>query len=172
MKNKKRIFIGTIIILILSVLFHSVYEKFPNTFTSFIFPVNESIWEHNKMILLSFLVFTILEKISTNSGKSTIFINFIACILCILILNLSFTPVYLYILNKKDNFILIMIFYVISIILGLLLSERFLIEENKKIEIASLIGYIICFFLMAYLTYYPPHYALFYDYSKSIYGLP
>lgn len=170
--NKKRILIGTLVILGLSFLFHSVYDKFPSTITSLLFPVNESIWEHNKMITLAFLVWTILEKIFHKSGKSTIFINLISLILCILILNTSFGIVYFYILKKKENLIITIIMYAISIILSFLLGERFLIEENTKTETIGTVGFIFLFIMLGVLTYKPLELPLFYDYKHEAYGIP
>lgn len=170
--NKKRIIIGSIIILGLSFLFHSVYEKFPSTLISYFFPVNESIWEHNKMIVLSFLVWAIIEKVFSKSGKSVIFLNLIAAILCIVLLNATFTPIYLYILKKKENLILTIILYAISIICSFIISEKFLFEKNDKLEILSIVGYATIFIIMGILTYNPPHLPLFYDYKAEIYGIP
>ena len=63
MTLKKFKIISIFLIFILCSLFHFGYTIFPNFFTSLIFPVNESIWEHNKIIIASFLVMGILEKL-------------------------------------------------------------------------------------------------------------
>lgn len=170
--NKKRIIIGTIVILGLSVIFHGVYEKFPNFFTSLLFPVNESIWEHNKMILLSFLVWSILEKIFTKSGKSILFLNFASSIICIVLINIVFTLVFIYILKFKDNLPVTIIIYTISIIISLIAGKKFLFENNGMLEIMALGGYLIVFIAFAYLTYHPLHLEIFYDYKENTYGIP
>ena len=51
MTLKKWKIISCIGIFLLSVLFHFIYDWFPNFFTSLFSPVNESIWEHNKIIV-------------------------------------------------------------------------------------------------------------------------
>ncbi len=168
---KKRIIYGTLIVLVLSFIFHSVYDIFPNFFTSIFFPVNESIWEHNKIIVLSFLVLAIFEKLILKSGKSTFFINLISSIICILLLDLTFTPIYLYILNAQENFPLVIILYTLSIIVSIILSNKFMLENNKKVEISSGLAFILIFIIFASLTYYPPKFALFYDFSASLYGI-
>ncbi len=168
---KKRIIYGTIIVLILSFVFHSIYDIFPNTFTSIFFPVNESIWEHNKLIVLSFLVLAIFEKLILKSGKSTFFINLISSILCILLLDLTFTPIYLYILNAQENFLLVIILYTLSIIASIIISNRFMLEDNKKVEVYSGLTFILIFIIFGILTYYPPEFALFYDFSTTHYGI-
>ncbi len=168
---KKRIIYGTLIILVLSFIFHSVYDIFPNFFTSIFFPVNESIWEHNKIIVLSFLVLAIFEKLILKSGKSTFFINLISSIICILLLDLTFTPIYLYILNAQENFPLVIILYTFSIITSIIISNKFMLENNKKVEACSGLAFILIFIILGILTYYPPKLALFYDYSTSHYGI-
>ena len=67
MKTKK-ILLGTLLVLILSALYHDIYELFPNTITSFFFPIDESIWEHNKMILLAFITPVFLFLLNKNDN--------------------------------------------------------------------------------------------------------
>ena len=102
MKTKK-ILLGTLLVLILSALYHDIYELFPNTITSFFFPIDESIWEHNKMILLAFITWAILEKISMKSSKNSLFKNLVACVTTIILVLTIFTPVFLFLLNKHDH---------------------------------------------------------------------
>ena len=97
MKTKK-ILLGTLVVLILSALYHDIYELFPNTITSFFFPIDESIWEHNKMILLAFITWAILEKISIKSSKNSLFKNLVACVTTIILVLTIFTPVFLFLL--------------------------------------------------------------------------
>ena len=53
--------IGIFISFILSIILHFIYGIFPNTVISIIAPVNESIWEHMKLIVTSSIIFSILE---------------------------------------------------------------------------------------------------------------
>ena len=53
----KKIILSSFIIFILSTLFHSLYNYLPCFLTSIIVPVNESIFEHMKMIFL-YVLFT------------------------------------------------------------------------------------------------------------------
>ena len=55
--------IGIIISFVLSFILHFLYNIFPNFITSIISPVNESIWEHMKLIITSNLIFGIIEYI-------------------------------------------------------------------------------------------------------------
>ena len=63
MSKKKLKIISTILVILFSFLFHSIYDKFPNFITSLFFPVNESIWEHMKIVYLSYVAAYIIELI-------------------------------------------------------------------------------------------------------------
>ena len=56
MKNNKwkRVLV-LVAVLIIGSLLHNVYEWFPNGFTALIAPVNESLWEHTKIIFYPLL---------------------------------------------------------------------------------------------------------------------
>lgn len=170
--NKKRIIIGSIVVLLLSTIFHSVYDKFPSTITALFFPVNESIWEHNKMILLAFFTWSILESIFSKPDRSVFYQNLITLIICIILLDLTFTPFYLYVLNAKDNIIITIIWYAISIVLSFIIGEKFFtISPSKSIETNSLIAFGLISIIFIILTYNPLKLPIFYDYQNKIYGL-
>ena len=69
MTLKKWKVISVVGIFLFSALLHFIYDWFPNFFTSLFFPVNESIGEHNKIIVGSFLFWAIIEKIYYKSKK-------------------------------------------------------------------------------------------------------
>lgn len=69
MTLKKWKVISVVGIFLFSALLHFIYDWFPNFFTSLFFPVNESIGEHNKIIVGSFLFWAIIEKIYYKKKK-------------------------------------------------------------------------------------------------------
>ena len=69
MSLKKDKIIGVVIIFILCFIFHFVYELIPSKITSIFFPVNESIWEHMKLIFTSVVVYGIIDYIILNKFK-------------------------------------------------------------------------------------------------------
>ena len=80
---KRNQIISVLTIILLSTLFHGIYEKFPNFLTSIFFPVNESIWEHNKMILVSYLSWMLISFIIYRYDKrNVIFTTLITSIIC------------------------------------------------------------------------------------------
>ena len=116
--SKKRLkIISTILVILFSFLFHSIYDKFPNFITSLFFPVNESIWEHMKMVYLSYVAAYIISFIITEivsykvitSDKNYSFLNkysyLILFIIELIFIYLTYFPLKLDIfvdeLNKK-----------------------------------------------------------------------
>lgn len=65
MKNKLLLntFIGIILVSVLGTLFHFVYEwTGENPFVGYFVPVNESTWEHMKLMFVPMLIFFLLES--------------------------------------------------------------------------------------------------------------
>ena len=172
MTLKKWKVISVIFIFLLSALLHFIYDWFPTFFTSLFFPVNESIWEHNKIIVMSFLVLAILEKVYYKKRKNVIFAECISSLVCMILVMLIFTPIYLYILKTNDNMIVTFAIFILAIIISQIVSYRLLQKEyNSRWEELGVILFVIFFLINIIFTYYPPHVAIFYDYTNKIYGL-
>lgn len=174
MNIKKVTIISVFSIFALSFLSHFMYEWFPNIFNSIFFPVNESIWEHNKMIFTTMIIWGIIEYfIISNHGKKNFPVALLSSTLVTIITNtLIFTPIY-YLMDMKDNIIITMIIYIISIIIGQYTSHKIL-KSNKifsTLNTISLISIPIIFTIFGLLTYYPIKIGIFYDYPNNKYGL-
>lgn len=172
MTLKKWKVISVVGIFLFSALLHFIYDWFPNFFTSLFFPVNESIGEHNKIIVGSFLFWAIIEKIYYKKKKNVIFAESISSLVCMILVMLIFTPVYLYILKTNDNMIVTFGIFILAIIISQIVSYKLLQKEYySKLEELGIILFVIFFLINIILTYYPPKVALFYDYTNKIYGL-
>ena len=172
MTLKKWKVISVILIFLFSSLFHFIYDWFPTFFTSLFFPVNESIWEHNKIIVGSFLILAIIEKIYYKKRKNVIFAEAISSLACMILVMLIFTPVYLYILKTNDNMIVTFAIYIFAISISQIISYKLLQKEyNPKLEEFGVILFVIFFLINIIFTYYPPKLALFYDFVHKIYRL-
>ena len=53
-----------VVIFLLSFLVRNMYYWFPSFITSLLFPVNDNIWQFNKVIILSFLIWSVFEKLT------------------------------------------------------------------------------------------------------------
>ena len=54
--SKRQILIAALGTILLGCLLHFVYRWFPNAFTALLSPVNESIWEHGKILVWPYLL--------------------------------------------------------------------------------------------------------------------
>ena len=107
--NKKVLFINTIIIFLSLFLFHNIYNLFPNFLTSFLFPVNESLFEHLKLMFTSEIIISLITLLVLKL-KNIKFSNYILGLLIGVIVTISlFFLIYLPIYNRYgENLILTM----------------------------------------------------------------
>ena len=170
--KKVKIFI-IILLFIISIPIHYIYKWFPNIVTSIFFPVNESIFEHMKIIYTSIVIVSILEYFIYKN--STIKVNnFILSIPIVSIIGITFYLIIYIILNNfiKHNIIIsISLLYIIFIICEIL---SYYILKSKAINKSCIIGIFlitISYISFTYLTYYPPKNYLFLDNKTNTYGI-
>lgn len=170
---KKIKIIGVFIIMGLSVLSHFMYEWCNNFIFSILFPVNESIWEHMKLLVTPVLIYALVEYFIYRK-KGMKFNNFsLSYGISIIIGIISYLVIYLPIDHFFDHNMIVSIallfldYILISYISYLILNTR-IIKYSKTIG-ALLI--ILTYFVFYYLTYYPVHSYMFYDTKNKIYGI-
>ena len=170
---KKVKIIGVFISFILAIILHFIYGILPNSIISVIAPVNESIWEHMKLIVTSSLIFSIFEYFIYKK-KDIPFNNFIlsygiSSILAIVVYLIIYIP-----LNDifgHKAYIAISLLFLIFIFLQFI---SYYIMNYRKISYSNDIGIlliIITYFIFGYLTYHPPKINLFYDYMNKGFGI-
>lgn len=161
--SKKNIFM-IIFLFLLSFLWHFMYDWFPCVLTSIFFPVNESIWEHMKIIFYVLLIGSILEK-KNNNYYLCLMVKPLVGVLFYLIL---FIPLYLIFGESMILSLSLMLFtYIIMELLGIKISK----QEELNIKVLPIIIVILCITLFSMLTYYPLHNFLFFDSVKLGYGI-
>lgn len=173
MTLKKLIYINTIGTFLLCFLTHFLYTWFPNPFFALFFPVNESIWEHMKMLYTSILLFGVIEfiiiqkcSISNHNFLLSLFLK--ACV-SIPIYLLFYLPLY-YTFGEHMPVTLILLFLVFFLLswMGYKMQSVQEIKYQSKIAFFLIIvGYIV----LGYLTYKPPHIHLFLDTEEEKYGI-
>ncbi len=165
--------VGVFVIFLLCFPFHFIYDFMPNSLFSIFFPVNESIWEHMKLILTSYYVYSILEFFlfkRKNIAVNNFLLNvFLTPILGISLYLLIYLP--LFNLFGEQMFISIgLLFFIIifeQIFSYLILTFNEIFYQN----IIGFIGIIITIIIFGYLTYNPFLNDLFIDHSKNQYGI-
>ncbi len=160
-------------IFLISFLSHFAYEIFPSTLLSFFFPVNESIWEHMKILFTSSLLYGIFDYIILKKNN----IKFNNYPFNLWFSSLIIIPIYLAIYLTLYNIIgekliisiiLLFIIYVIKEIIS------YNILKAPNIKISNLLAVpiiIITYIIFIYLTYKPPHNYIFYDTHSKTYGI-
>lgn len=171
--NKKILkIIGVIIAFILCFPFHFFYDKFPCFLTSIFAPVNESIWEHMKLLFGSIIVSGIIQKLIIIYRKEKVnnicFSNFIGALLSIPIFLILFLPIYFII---GENFILTISIMLLTIILSEIISYKIMNQKDFNMENKTIIFVIIIYSIFTLLTYFPLKNVLFIDPTNNTYGI-
>lgn len=171
---KKIKIIGVIVTFLLTVLYHFLYKWFPNPIFEIFFPVNESIWEHMKLLYSGILTFNIIEyiiyrkkNINTNNFFTVTFLMMITSIILYLIIYLPLYDMF------GENMIISISLLVIVIILEQIFSYYLLNygKENKLLNKISIILIILGYITLLSLTINPPRNYIFYDIVEHKYGV-
>ena len=176
-KSNKLIRVELIVILfclILGTLLHFTYEwSGENLFIGSFSAVNESVWEHLKLVFYPMVIAAIVEyffvkDVSNNYVEAKTIGIFTA--ICFIIVSF-FT--YSGIIGTSIIVIDILIF-IISIILGEYVAYRLMKRENESTVTTECLSIIILVFLLLcfiIFTYLPPEVNLFRDVTTGIYGI-
>lgn len=175
MKDKKKILkfqiFSTILTMILGTLLHFTFEwSGNNSFVATFSAVNESTWEHIKLIFFPMILTTIIGYFYI--GKNTS--NFLCSKLIGIITAISFTVIFFYtytgILGANFAFIDISIFF-IAVLLGEYITYKLLLSDFSCNKIISLLLLIILLFCFVLFTYFPPKIGLFKDPVTNNFGI-
>lgn len=162
---KKKIILNIILTFGLCFLTHNIYKWFPNNLTAIFFPVNESIWEHMKMLFTTYLIsgFIIYLFIDKRNFALSSLITGIGGIILYLILFLPF---------NTSNKIVIFGILIINIIIFEYIRLK-IINKNfdNKFNIFAYALIIIVYIIFGYLTFKPLKNDLFKDKSTNQYGI-
>ena len=102
------------LIFLLCFVTHFVFDWFPNTLFSIFFPVNESIWEHMKMLFSAIIIYGIIDftflrslKIYFNNFLTSLFLSGIFGVMSFLIIYMPLF--YIFGNNMIMNFVVLFI---------------------------------------------------------------
>ncbi|MCI8655747.1 MAG: hypothetical protein HFJ48_07845 [Clostridia bacterium] len=162
---------STIFVSILGTLLHFTYEFLDkNIFAALFSAVNESVWEHLKLLFFPMLITTIIGYFYL--GKNTR--NFLCSKLCGILASMVFIIIFFYtytgIIGKSITVIDIASFF-IAVILGEYLTYKLITSSfkcNNIIAIITIVVILICFITF---TYYPPKIGIFKDPVTNQYGI-
>lgn len=172
MSLKKIKIINVVFLFLLSFLWHFVYDWFPNNIFALFFPVNESIWEHMKIIYYCLLMGSILEFVLCK--KNNIKINnfyieaMVKSILGVIVYLIIFIPFYLWL---GESMLISISLMLITYIFMEYIGYEILTGEEMNINILPVIIIVLGCVMFVILTFYPLHNFLFFDEVKFGYGI-
>lgn len=172
MSLKKIKIINVVFLFLLSFLWHFVYDWFPNNIFALFFPVNESIWEHMKIIYFCLFMGSILEFVLCK--KNNIKINnfyieaMVKSILGVIFYLIIFVPFYLWL---GESVLISISLMLITYIFMEYIGYKILTGEEMNINILPVIIIVLGCVMFVILTFYPLHNFLFFDEVKFGYGI-
>lgn len=171
--RKKSAIIGIIFIFAFGTLAHFLYNISGNlSIVGAIAPVNESVWEHLKLILLPTFIYGIYEYIKLDGNRKNFFTAKAAQIISGMIIIVAIF--YSYTAFTGHSILLIDILtFLVAVILGELISYRIITsaELPKTVEYISIIVIISIIIIFILYTFNPPHTEIFKDPINGNYGI-
>ena len=176
-KSNKLIKVELIVILfclILGTLLHFTYEwSGENLFIGSFSAVNESVWEHLKLVFYPMLIAAIVEyffvKDVSNNYVEAKTIGIFTAICFIIVSFFTYSGIIV-----TSIIVIDILIFIISIILGEYVAYRLMKRENESTVTTECLSIIILVFLLLcfiIFTYLPPEVNLFRDVTTGIYGI-
>ena len=172
MKKKHLKIFGLFLAFGLCFLIHFVYDKFPCLFTSIVAPVNESIWEHMKILFGSIILSGVVQKIiilvKKENDTNICISNFIGAVSSIPIFLIIYLPIYY---TFGESFIVTIIIMFISLAIVEFVAYKIMMMKDLKLENVTIFLVMIIYIIFGVLTYYPLEVDLFLDPMTNNYGI-
>lgn len=159
-----------IVVIILAIVFgtllHFTYEwSGENRIVGLFSATNESVWEHLKLVFYPMLILAIVEYFVVKKEAN----NYIEAKSLEIFLAIAFIIVFYYTYTGiigKTFFIIDILTFIISIILGEWVSYKLMIRKSESTTLSKILSSaIIFYFLISFIlfTYNPPNINLFKD---------
>ena len=170
MSLKKSRVIAIVGTFVLAFLCHFMYQLLPNFAFSIFFPVNESIWEHMKILYTSILLygivdFFVLKRVYSHNFFLNLFVLSFSSIVIYLAL---FLPIYY---SIGENMFLAIGLMLVTYIIVYIMSYYILSMDEKNNMIIWILLMIMGYIILGYLTYRPFKNDLFFDPRDEVYGI-
>lgn len=162
--------IGIIFVIITGSLSHFLYNWTGNNYIIGLFtPVNESIWEHMKLVFFPMLIYSVFMIFIFREKYPCITSSLCLGILTGTLLIPICHYAYIYIIGK-DIFIFDIAIFIVSVLIAFLLSYKYALSCALQPYTVFPMG-LVCILLVCFVvfTYHPPAIRLFEDPTK---GLP
>lgn len=174
MKNKKYHVAGVIFTSLLGTLLHFTYKlSEKNVFVGIFSAVNESVWEHLKLLFIPILIFSVIEYFCYGRDiKNFIPVKFLSMLLGIALITIIH---YTYVGIIGRHFLVAdSITFLIAILSAYFFSFKLLDTDylkSKTAVSASIVGLLILISAFVLFTFVTPEIALFEDSTTGEYGI-
>lgn len=164
--NKKIILINIIIVSLVGTLSHFAYDKsMQNDFVGLFVPVNESIWEHLKLLFFPTFILSIIEFIICKDCRSGFFASRLLGVVAGMLLIVSAYYTITGVIGKNIDAVNITLFF-ISVITTFVLS--YIIQKNgfikhKYSNIIAFTVFVLISVIFGIFTNNPPGIGIFDD---------
>ncbi len=177
MKNMKKVVIvevvAIIIVIVLGTLFHFLYEWTQNNCIALISPVNESNWEHIKIMFYPYLLVSVFEYFFFGKDTHNYVFGKAIGVLTFIIVTFGLT-VLMEIFTQDPPFILHFIAYIAGAVIGQYVSYQIITDKDYG-GCTRWLGYVILvlfIIIITLFTFRPLHHDFFMDKNTMTYGIP
>ena len=132
--------------------------------------VNESTWEHLKLLFFPMLITTILGYFYIGKDLSSFLCARVFGIISAILFTIIFFFTYTGILGRNIAFLNILTFYV-AVIIGEYISYRVMSSNLNCNTSTAIWALALLFFCFVFFTYFPPEIGLFLDPLTAKYGI-
>ena len=169
-KMVKSIIIYFLIVSISGTILHFTYKLSKKNIIVGIFSaVNESVWEHIKLFLTPIFILNTIRYIFIS--KENYFFSLAVELFLAIFLTILLYKIKVFIYKEKNNFLNILSFYIVALIISVLRCFLFNIEVPSAINIASSFICLIIFIMYLTFSVFPPKNDLFLDHTTNTYGV-
>lgn len=158
---------------LLASLFHFLYSWFPNVFFAAIFPVNESVFEHLKLIPISFFLWMLIGLFFVEKNDSYFYRRYAFSTLISVLVTMLLIPIFFYVwkwISSYEALWLHLLNLLFSIAIGTFVGQKAYSCTKIPLWVTGIL-FLALFIVLAYLTFHPWMYPIFQDPLTGRYGL-
>ena len=171
-KILKFVIFSVIFVSALGTLLHFIFEwSNGNLFVGVFSAVNESTWEHLKLLFYPMFLSSILGYFYLGKAVSSYWCARLFGIIFAMLFTVIFFYTYTGIIGMNIDFFNISIFF-IAVIIGKYISYRIMLSNISCDNSKAIISLLLLLFCFIFFTYFPPRIGLFEDPITNTYGIP
>lgn len=164
---------GFLVCAVLGSLLHFVYKwTGENSIIGLFVPVNESPWEHLKLIYLPYVLYGVYEAIKLTNDKFNVYFSKLVGLICGIITTLGIYYISLGATGKNIDVINILSYFVgigVAYIISYIIINKSI--GKGMINTISCIILILIGIMFMFFTYFPPKIPLFQDPQNFKFGI-